>query len=61
MIWITATNTDTQKQVADEKEFAEIAEKTTTQATKQMKTQINLSVQTLEKHNWHEVTPVKLK
>ena len=34
---IIATNTDTQKQDVDQKQFAEIAEKMTTQVTKQTK------------------------
>ena len=41
---INATNTDTQKQDADEKKFAEIVEKKTTQVTKQINAQMNLSV-----------------
>ena len=41
---IDATNADTQKQDADEKKFAEIVEKKTTQVTKQINAQMNLSV-----------------
>ena len=49
---IFATNTDTQKQDADVKEFAEIAEKTTTQVTKLISAQMNVSVQAVEKDIW---------
>ena len=41
---ISATNTDTQKQDADEKKFAETVEKKTTQVKKQINVQMNLSV-----------------
>ena len=52
---------DTQRQDADEKEFAEIAEKIITQVTKLIIAQINLSVQTMEKNRGKEITSVKLK
>ena len=58
---INTTNTDTQKQDADEKKFAEIATKKTTQVTKQIDAQMNLSVLTVEKDTWQEVITVKLK
>ena len=57
---IIATNMDTQKQDVDEKEYAKIAEKMTTQVTKQIDSQMNLSVQTVEKDIWQEVKTVKL-
>ena len=59
--FIIAIYTDTQKQDADEKEFAEIAEKMITQVTKLINAQINLSEQTVEKDTWQDVTTVKLK
>ena len=55
-----ATNTETQKQDTDEKQFAEIVEKTR-QATKQINSQMNQSVQNVEKETWQEVTTVKSK
>ena len=58
---IIAINADTQKQDADEKEFAEIGEKMTTQSTKQINAQRNLSVQIVEKDTWQGVTTVKMK
>ena len=62
-VWyvIIATNTDTQKQDADEKEFAEIAKKTTTQVTKLINAQMNLSVKTVEKDTRQEIITSKLK
>ena len=56
---INATNTDTHKQDADEKNFAEIAEKKTTQVTKQIIAKINQGVLTVENDIWKEVTTVK--
>ena len=41
---MSATNVDIQKQDADEKQFVEILEKKTTQMTKQINAQMNLSV-----------------
>ena len=58
---ITATTTDTQKQDADEKEVAEFVEKMTTQVTKLINAQMNLSMQTVEKDAWQEVPTMKLK
>ena len=58
---IIATNTDTQKQDSDEKDFAENAENMITQVTKLINAQMNLSVQTVEKDTSQEVTTVKLK
>ena len=46
---IIATNTDTQEQDADEKQFAENAEKTKTHVTKQINTRTYLSVKAVEK------------
>ena len=60
MIVISDTNADTHKQDADEKEVAEIAEKTT-QVTKQLNAQNNVSVHTMKKDTWQEVTTVKFK
>ena len=40
----------------DEKELVEIAEKMTTQVTKQINAQMILSVQTVKKDTWQEVT-----
>ena len=51
---IIATNKGTQKQDADKKQFAESVEKKTTQVTKLINTQMNLSVQTVEKYKWQE-------
>ena len=42
-------------------QFAEITEKMTTQVTKQIGARMNLSVLTVEKDTWQEVTTVKLK
>ena len=52
---------ESQKQDEDEKGFAEIAEKMTTQVTKLLFAQTNLSMQTVEKRTWQEVTTEKLK
>ena len=49
----------TQKQYADEKEFAEVAEKMTSEVTELINAQMNLSVQTLKKDTRQEVTAVK--
>ena len=43
---------ETQKQDADEKEFAGIAEKTTTKVTKLINAQVNLIVQNVKKDTW---------
>ena len=52
---------DTQKQDDDEKMFAEIVVKKTTQVTERVYAQMSLSVQTAEKDTWQEVTTAKLK
>ena len=58
---IKATNTDTQKQDADENTFVKTAAMKTTQLTKQLDAQMNLSTETVEKDTWQEVTTVKLE
>ena len=58
---IITTNTDILKQDADEKEFADVAEKMTTQMTKLINVQMNPNVQTVEKDTWQEVMTVKFK
>ena len=52
---------DTEKQDADEKELAKFAEKMITQMTKLKNSQMNLSVQAVEKDTWQELTTVNLK
>ena len=56
-----ATDMETQKQYADEKEFAENAEKRTTQVTNLINARMNLSVQTVAKNTWQEETTLKMK
>ena len=50
---------DTQKQDADENEFAEIAENMTTKVTKLISSQMNICVQTVEKDTWKIFINVK--
>ena len=56
-----ATDMETQKQYADEKQFAENAEKRTTQVTNLINAWMNLCVQNVEKNTWQEETTVKMK
>ena len=61
MVCHICTKTGTQKPYADEKKFAEIAKKMTTQVTELINAQMNLSAQTVENDTWQEVTTVMLK